>query len=468
MVLGRLPTSRTHSMHPTRRDLLGLLGTVGLSTLAGCSGTTTDPQISVPTNALTDEEIRVELDGLESEASVVVRASAQSQNQQSNAKTGGQWESRARFEVGDDGTLVVGEQPPVEGTYEDADPMGLFWSKRPADAKSDQQLPPEAIFAPGEESYEVTLTAEVDGESVAEATTARRLFDPEIEERAIDHGDLVGKLFLPPGSEPAPAILHLHGAGGKPHLATARLLASRGFATLALQYFGDPDPIPDTLSEVPVEYAETAVEWLQEQNRVAGQKLGVFGFSRGGALALLLASRNENLGAVVGWVPSGVVWEGLSYGRAPADTSAWSVGGEPVPFLELADADPGPPPAPSLPYYEPALSKASDDEIATAAIPVEDADASMYLVSVTDDQRWPSARLSERVVERLDANSYSHKYRHDSHEGAGHYMRYPYLPTAGTSRNQYNVYGGSQEANARANADAWHETLAFFDDALGE
>lgn len=445
---------------PTRRSLLGLLGGVGISTLAGCSGTATDPKILIPETALTDEQIRVEFDGFEPQSSVVVRASAQSQND-------GKWKSHARFAVGDNGTFVVGEQSPIEGTYEGADPMGLFWSKRLTDANPDQKLPPEAIFVPGTQSYEVTLTAEVDGESVAEATTTRRLFDPDIEEREIDRDDIVGKLFLPPGEGPAPALVHLHGAGGKPHLATGRLLASRGFATLSLQYFGDPAPIPNTLAEVPVEYAETAIDWLREQDRVASPEVGLFGFSRGGSLALLLASRNENIGGVVGWVPSGVVWEGLSYERTPTGTSAWSIDGEPVPFLELADADPGPPPAPSLPYYEPALEGASEDELSEAENPVENADTPLFLVSVTDDQRWPSTDFSERVVARLDAEEYSHEYRHDRHDGAGHYMRFPYLPTAGTARDQYNVYGGSQVANARANADAWSETLAFFEDALG-
>lgn len=147
-------------------------------------------------------------------------------------------------------------------------------------------------------------------------------------------------------------------------------------------------------------------------------------------------------------------------------TSAWSLNGESVPFLDLAQANVGPPPAPSLPFYQPALASADKNELASATIPVENADAPIYLVSVTDDKRWPSPALSEQVIERLDTNEYQHEYRHEIHTDAGHYIRFPYLPTAGTRRDSYNVYGGSQESNAQANADAWHETVAFLANAF--
>ncbi|WP_101297268.1 acyl-CoA thioesterase/bile acid-CoA:amino acid N-acyltransferase family protein [Halegenticoccus soli] len=442
-----------------KREFLRLFGGVGLLSAAGCAADA-DASIAAPRTALTDEPIRIGIEGIEPQSALTVRATARSRN-------GTDWEARARYDVSDDGTVSVPGQAPVDGTYEGVDPMGLFWSMRPADADPDRPLPPEVRFVPDEAGYDVDLTAEVDGETVAESTTTRRLYDPAIERRTVDHDGIVGEFFAPPGDEPAPAVVHLHGAGGRPHVATGKLLASRGIATLTLQYFGDPEPIPDALVEVPVEYVETAMTWLRERSRVAGPDVGLFGFSRGGELALLLGSRSGDVGAIVGWVPSGIVWEGLGPGRTPAGTSAWSIDGNPVPFLELADADPGTPPTPGLPYFEPALSAAGDDELAAATIPVEEAEAPILLVSATDDRRWPSTALSDRVVDRLDARGYPHGYRHDSHDGAGHYVRFPYLPTAGTAKDAYNVYGGSREANARANADAWFETLSFLEGALG-
>jgi nucleolar protein 56 len=362
--------------------------------------------------------------------------------------------------------VTVGEQPPVESRYYDGvDPMGLFWSMRPVGTDPTESLPPGALFRPPAEAFEVTLTAETGGRTLAEATTTRRMYEQDIE-RVEPPDDLVGAAFMPPGDDPVPGVIHLHGLGGQPFVGLARLLASRGFAALALQYFGDPEPLPDTLLEVPVEYVERAIDWLDAHERVSGGSVGLFGFSRGGPLALLTASRNDYLGAVVGWVPSGVVYEGLGPDRAPAGTAAWSIDGEPVPYLELAEADPGPPPTSGLPFFEPPLDDESRERLEAAEIPVEDADAPIYLASVTDDQRWPSTRLCERVVDRLDGTGYPHSYRHDAFEGAGHFMIPPYLPTAGTTRDSTDIYGGSPAANARADEIAWNRTLSFLSRSL--
>ena len=461
MCAERLGTGMVPVHMPGRRDVLRGLASAGLLPIAGCSAGSTDPALAVPADALTDEPVAIRIEGLEPRSSVLLRAGAESRD-------GTTWESRARFEVGADGRVPVPDQAPVEGTYEGADAMGPFWSMRPVGTEAGGPLPPGTLFAPETSGYEVDLAAEVDGETVAKATTTRRLFDPDIERRTVDHPDLVGRYFAPPGDDPAPGVVHLHGAGGRPHLGTGRLLASRGYAALVLQYFGDPDPLPDGLAEVPVKYVGTAVEWLLERDRVAGPAVGLVGFSRGGTLALLTASQHDDVGAVVGWVPGGVVWEGLTPGMRPAGTSAWSVDGEPVPYLEMAEPDPGPPPNPGLPYFEPALSNASEDELRAASIAVEEADAPVLLVSATGDARWPSTRLSERVLERLDARDFPHEYRHDRYAGAGHYLRLPYLPTPGTVRDRYRVYGGTPAANARASAGAWTGTRSFLGRALGD
>lgn len=407
----------------------------------------------MPASALRDEPIRVEIVGLDPGEAVTLRSRARSRD-------GTEWGASATFEVGADGTVTVGEQAPVESRYYDRpDAMGPFWAMRPVGADPTEPLPPDALFRPPAESFEVTLTAEAGGRTLAEATTVRRMYDRDIV--SVDPpGDIVGSAFLPPGDDPAPGVIHLHGQGGTPFVSLARLLASRGVATLALQYFGDAEPLSDTLSEVPVEYVDRAVDWLGSHERVAGG-VGLFGFSRGASLALLAASRNDDVGAVVGWAPSGVVYEGLDADRSPAGTAAWSIDGEPVPYLELAAADPGPPPAPALPLFEPPLDAVSSQRLEAATIAVEDADAPIYLASVTDDRRWPSTRLSERVVDRLDATAYPHSYRHDAFASAGHFVTPPYLPTAGTMRDPVDVYGGTPAANARANAAAWERTRSL-------
>jgi len=442
-----------------RRRFLRLAGSTGSVALTGCNSITETPSIEMPASALRDAPIPIEITGLEPGGSVTFGSRTRS-------RSGTDWGASATFEAGADGTVVVEEESPIESRYYDtADPMGLFWSMRPVGSDPTEPMPPGVMFRPPAESFAVTLTAETGGNTLAEATTTRRMYDQDIK-RVETPKNLVGAAFLPPGDGPAPGVIHLHGQGGQPFVGLARLLASRGFAALALQYFGDPDPLPDTLQEVPVEYVDRAIDWLGSHNRAANGGIGLFGFSRGGPLSLLTASQSNDVSAVVGWASSGIVYEGLGPDRVPAGTSAWSIDGEPVPYLKLAEADLGPPPVSGLPFFEPPLATTSQEQLEAVTVPVEDADTPIYLASATDDQRWPSTRLCERVVDRLDETGYSHSYRHDAFEGAGHFMIPPYLPTAGTMRDSIDIYGGTPSANANANENAWNRTRSFLTDSL--
>lgn len=69
--------------------------------------------------------------------------------------------------------------------------------------------------------------------------------------------------------------------------------------------------------------------WLGEQEGVAGDRTGIVGASRGGELALLAASLFPEVKAVVGYTPSGIIWEGIGDDGAPA----WTYRGEAFPYL---------------------------------------------------------------------------------------------------------------------------------------
>jgi nucleolar protein 56 len=442
-------------MVPGRRGFLRLAGGAGSVVVAGCGSGGSTPAVEVPASASSDEPISIDVRGVAPHARVTLRSRARD-------RAGTEWVANAVFETGPDGTVTVGKQRPIDGRYYDrADPMGLFWSMRPTGVDPTETLPPDVRFVPPEPTFDVTLAVEMDGRTLAETTTTRVLYDPGVERVATGPADLVGAAFLPPGEGPAPGVIHLHGAGGTPFYGLARQLASRGFATLALQYFGEPEPLPDSLVEVPVEYVERAISWFRGRERVADGGIGLFGFSRGGPLALLAAALSDAIGAVVGWVPSGVVYEGLGPGRSPAGASAWTIDGEPVPYLELAAADLGPPPTPGLPLFEPPLENASRGRLEAVTIPVEAVDAPIYLASATDDRRWPSPELCRRAIDRLDGADFRHAYRHDAFGGAGHFLFPPFLPTAGTTRNSTHRFGGNPAANARANAAAWARTRSF-------
>ena len=78
-----------------------------------------------------------------------------------------------------------------------------------------------------------------------------------------------------------------------PHIYS--LLASRGFATIALAYFGAPG-LPDKLVGIEVEAVERAIRWLDGRADVSGDRVAVIGGSRGGELALLAGSLLKQIG----------------------------------------------------------------------------------------------------------------------------------------------------------------------------
>jgi dienelactone hydrolase len=271
-------------------------------------------------------------------------------------------------------------------------------------------------------------------------------------EEITGHG-LEGTLFLPPGTGPFPGVLVLTGSGGGRHEAQAARLASAGFAALAIAYFASPG-VPDELVRIDLRYFESAFRWLLDRDDVQGDLVSVVGTSRGGELALLLASRFPVVGTAIAYVPSGIVHSGIY--KSPrgwlSDVPSWTVDGEAVPYLshDRGDRELSDPVACSPIYaadlwpYEPVLR---------ATIPVEKSSAGILLLSGTDDDVWPSTPFCELVMTRL--RRYPKPARHLAFRGAGHRFVFPTLPGSLTTSvhpqgGERLSMGGDAAANSRA------------------
>jgi len=75
---------------------------------------------------------------------------------------------------------------------------------------------------------------------------------------------IVGGLFLPPGDGPRPAVMVVSGGGGGIPELRAAILASHGYAALALGYFA-VEGLPRGLVNIPLEYFENAIRWMRSQ-----------------------------------------------------------------------------------------------------------------------------------------------------------------------------------------------------------
>lgn len=111
-----------------------------------------------------------------------------------------------------------------------------------------------------------------------------------------------GFLCLPKDKADCATVIILHGSDGfkSNHEMIARKLAKEGFASLALSWFGGASP-RSQWSEMRAEDILKAVSFLEQEPMINPDQLGLMGFSRGGGLALIMASLIPQTKAVVNY-----------------------------------------------------------------------------------------------------------------------------------------------------------------------
>ncbi|MFC3958050.1 acyl-CoA thioester hydrolase/BAAT C-terminal domain-containing protein [Halovivax cerinus] len=276
-----------------------------------------------------------------------------------------------------------------------------------------------------------------------------------------------GRLFHGLGDGPHPGVLVLHGGGGaRGYEGTyAAMLAEHGYTVCCVEYFGAPGT-RDALVDVPLEEFRDAADWLLDRPDVAGDRVGVVGFSRGGEASLVVGARFDAFGAVVAYVPSCFRWQGPSWmaGVGP-NQPTWTLDGDPLPYLRiekhvatdeiddpLGNVGPNPPRL--------ALERASAAERDAAAIPVERIEGPVLLVSGGRDTLWPSAEMASRAAARLANRDHPWRVEHLENPDAGHAIRVPYRFDGTTDPTATHEFGGTNAANARAATRAWQRTLS--------
>jgi poly(3-hydroxybutyrate) depolymerase len=309
----------------------------------------------------------------------------------------------------------------------------------------------------------------------AGAATARAADAPSPVRVPVASGSLVGTFFAPADGKRHAAIVVLGGSEGGLHDEQARTLAERGFAALALAYFG-VDPLPKSLRAIPVETVTRGIDWLVARPEVDGARIGILGTSKGGELALLAAAREPRIRATAALVPSAYVWFDLAFDGSP-ETSSWSAGGAPVPYIasdQTADMAVGRAFATggSVSFRDTfaasfAAAPAAVRERAT--IPVERIAGPVLCVAASDDREWDSAGACGIVHDRR------HAARRDANDeavvepGAGHALPFSGKPAPRSypAGPAMIVLGGTPEANGRGGADAREHVVAFFNRVLG-
>lgn len=362
------------------------------------------------------------------------------------------WSATVQARANGDGVLDLTQGLPDERWPNGIDPYAGLWSAR-CDVDPNARLSDSLLGQV--DALRLTVTIQTpEGATLLSRDVPRAFVGPDVQRHSVRADGVVGELFVPQHGERRPlGVLVLGGAWGwfSWSLEVAALLASRGHPALAAAFFdwGAREGLPCTLSEVPLECLEQALDALADHPVVKVAERAVVGISKGAEAALLLAARRPDVRRVVALSPSSHVWESVRM-DPDAVASSWSAGGGPLPYLQFD--------APEAFYrtldkrllldgHELALAAAST---AQARIPVERIAADTLLVSLTGDVVWPSRPMADAIAADMRRAGRA-SVRHLTLPAAGHGLFAPGVPANG-------VDGDVGDA-ARADHVAWRETL---------
>jgi dienelactone hydrolase len=428
-----------------------LISIVCLSLLQVCvaQAQTSLKQVKIlcPDEVILGDRANIRITGLSPKATVTLNAEMIDRN-------GRLWRSTANFMATAAGEIHLEKQAPQSGSYSGIDGLGLYWSMQ--DTKAVQ------TDSPIKETFErsiVVFRVIQDGKTLAEKQQTRWRQKSGVTSEDVKAHGFLATFYKPQGKSPRAGIILVGGSSGGIgwQRQVASMLASHGYCALALAYFNIEGLSPN-LEKIPLEYFEKAINWMSANPAVDKKRLAVIGVSKGGELALLLGSHFPQLKAIIGYVPSSVVFQSIIFQKQTTPdpmTSSWTLNGEDVPFVPYAASEKYQKSRRLVDLYDATLENRAAAE--KAVIKVEKIEGAVLLISGGDDAVWPSKRMSEEVMARLKQHNHRFASKHLAYPEAGHSISLPgYYPSADTVRN-----GGTAKANAHAMAEGWQELLNF-------
>lgn len=340
----------------------------------------------------------------------------------------------------------------------------------------DEEVAPTAFAGPADRLH-YDLEAICDGEC-ASAVQERVWRADGIDAEPVRGEGFVGTMLSAAGPGPArSAVLIVPSSTGLAAVEPqAGLLASRGHDVLIAAYMGE-EGLPASLCEIPLEVFGAAMAALRARSDAAHFSLLAASVSTQGALAALAHGvLDADRAAMI--APSSVVWQALAgeAGRPPS-TSAWTLAGEPMPWVPIAGErilpeligariaekftrHPRPSALHMLKAYVPGLRK--EESVAAATIAVEEINCPLLLMAGEDDQMWPAAEMATAIADRRAQAGRDDEDRLLLFEGAGHFLRPPISPTT-VAWNDALFSGGTASANAAAQREGWVALREFLD-----
>lgn len=228
----------------------------------------------------------------------------------------------------------------------------------------------------------------------------------------LNHGKVETKLYLGKGDKQPLIVGFGGGEGGNAWTrnywkSTRDKFIDDGYSFLAVGYFGSPGT-PEKLDRIALEGVHAAIVKAAENPAIEARCIALIGGSKGGELALLLASRYPDIKAVVAMAPANAVYVAITDALT---TSSFSHNGQSLPFVPF-------PWRATVPLITGDKRKVFDimaqdvAAVATAKIEVEKINGPVFLMSATNDEWWASKEMSDDIMARLKAKQFVHEHEH--------------------------------------------------------
>ena len=249
---------------------------------------------------------------------------------------------------------------------------------------------------------------------------------------------------------------------------TAEKFYEAGMNVLAVAY-RDVEGTPSTLSGIPVELIANAARWCREN--VAG-KVGLWGISLGGQLALLAGSLyNDLISCVVAVNPMNFQQQGMKSFKKMEfeDCSCFTYQGKDLPYYPIGkygdafrkqiktDAKKHHEWMYLRDFYETAVSQMPED--ADYILHPEEIKGSVLLLSAGMDSLLPSELICQTIYQRLVKNQFTYPFEHHNYETVSHYL----LPIKPLTAKMFRVERKQPAACDQSRSAAWKDTLSFLE-----
>ena len=416
-----------------------------LLTCCACQ-TVPEPKLSLAQSPiLQGDPVPIELSGLEPGSSVTLTLDEVTMRRGKPAY----FTSTATFKATRKGTVSTSRDAPIDGDYEGVDQAGLFWSRSQPE---NIQLNDDATPSP------LTLSVDLGSDAVIEFSEEIPLIAATSNLRT----ELLGDAFpgaiavFPEGAGPHPVILILGGSEG--HDSTVKKFAprfaSRGYLAIGVPYYspawgGQPQQVPglpSAFAEIPVDYLEAVTAHVRTMEEADGERIGIWGVSKGAEYALLAGDLIGGYKAIAAIVPTDVVWEGWGADKK-ASSFAWR--GEPLPFVPYKGMEAEFQKAkPTLRIPHDAGRAANPDRVQAARIRVESIDAPLFLVGGDADAVWASGPMARSIKATRDGVGLQTELFHSA--AAGHFL-------------SGDGYQPAKEPEAKIKGKAFPAMLLFFE-----